>query len=86
MLKKILHPSILARYIISYVVIMFVIFLGVGIYVNINFERMIQESVFETNTNRLGNLRSQHEEQLSVLTEICNQISLSPRTTDFKFL
>ena len=41
-------------------------------------------NIVEENTNRLSALRIQHEEKLSALINIANQISLSPYITPFK--
>jgi len=57
---------------------MAVLFIGVGIYVNNSYASAIHASIVEENTNRLSALRLQHEEKLSALINIANQISLSP--------
>lgn len=83
-MRKKFCRSILLRYIISYAAVMAVLFVGVGIYVNNSYASAIRSSIVEENTNRLSALRIQHEEKLSALINIANQISLSPYITPFK--
>ncbi len=83
-MKKIFFRSIMLRYIVSYVAVMAVLFIGVGIYVNNSYASAIRARIVEENTNRLSALRIQHEEKLSSLINIANQISLSPYITPFK--
>ena len=83
-MRKVFYRSILLRYIISYAAVMAVLFIGVGIYVNNSYASAIHANIVEENTNRLSALRIQHEEKLSALINIANQISLSPYITPFK--
>lgn len=83
-MKKVLCRSILLKYIISYAAVMAVLFIGVGIYVNNSYASAIRASIVEENTNRLSALRIQHEEKLSALINIANQISFSPYITPFR--
>lgn len=83
-MRRVFYRSIILRYIISYVAVMAVLFIGVGIYVNNSYASAIHASIVEENTNRLSALRLQHEEKLSALINIANQISLSPYITPFK--
>ena len=46
--------SLLHRYIISYAVVMAILFIGVGIYVNNSYTSAIHDSIVEENTNRLS--------------------------------
>ncbi len=83
-MKRVIFRSILFRYIISYAIVIIVLFVGVGIYVSKNFAKTIHESIVEENTNRLSALRMQHEEKLKSLINISNQISFSPYISPFK--
>lgn len=85
MLKRLFSHSVLTRYIVSYFFIVILIFSGVSIYVNYNFEKTAWDSVTENNINRLSMLRTQHEEKLRTLSDICNQISFSSEIAPFKF-
>jgi two-component system response regulator YesN len=82
-MKKVVFRSLLHRYIISYAVVMAILFIGVGIYVNNSYTSAIHDSIVEENTNRLSALRIQHEEKLTALINIANQISLSPYVAPF---
>lgn len=62
---------------------MAILFIGVGIYVNNSYTSAIHDSIVEENTNRLSALRIQHEEKLTALINIANQISLSPYVAPF---
>ena len=84
-MKKLLPRSVFARYFISYVLIMALLFAGIGLYAIISFDSAIRKNIIDTNTNRLGILRAVHEEKLSTLLDISNQISLSPYISPFKF-
>ncbi len=86
MLKKFLSRSVSFRYIIPYFVVLLTVFAGIVLYVSDVFDKAIQESVVEHNTNRLGLLRVEHEKQLSTLLSICDQLSLSPQISAFKFM
>lgn len=82
-MKRVFFRSILLRYIISYAVVIAVLFVGVGIYVSNSYASAIHSSIVEENTNRLSALRLQHEERLNAIMNIANQISLSPYITPF---
>lgn len=82
-MKKVRFRSITLRYIISYAAVMAVLFIGIGIYVDNSYASAIHASIVEENTNRLSALRIQHEEKLSSLINIANQISLSPYIAPF---
>lgn len=86
MLKKFLSRSVSFRYIIPYFAVLLTVFAGIVLYVSDVFDRAIQENVLEHNTNRLGLLRVEHEKQLSTLLSICDQLSLSPQISAFKFM
>lgn len=86
MLKKLLSRSVSLRYLIPYLAVLLAVFGGVVLYVSDVFDKAIQESVVEHNTNRLGLLRVEHEKQLSTLLSICDQLSLSPQISAFKFM
>lgn len=86
MLKKYLSRSVSFRYIIPYFVVLLTVFAGIVLYVSDVFDKAIQENVLEHNTNRLGLLRVEHEKQLSTLLSICDQLSLSPQISAFKFM
>ncbi len=86
MLKKFLSRSVSLRYLIPYLAVLLAVFAGVVLYVSDVFDRAIRESVVEHNTNRLGLLRVEHEKQLSTLLSICDQLSLSPQISAFKFM
>lgn len=83
-MKRVIFRSILLRYIISYAIIMALLFLGVGIYVSNQFSATIRANIAEENINRLSALRMQHEEKLASLFSIGNQMSLSPYISPFK--
>ena len=85
MLKKLLSRSVSLRYLIPYFAVLLAVFAGIVVYVSDVFDKAIQESVLEHNTNRLGLLRVEHEKQLSTLLSICDQLSLSPQISSFKF-
>lgn len=85
-LKKFLSRSVSLRYLIPYLAVLLAVFAGVVLYVSDVFDRAIRESVVEHNTNRLGLLRVEHEKQLSTLLSICDQLSLSPQISAFKFM
>ncbi len=83
-MKKFKFLSIFSRYIISYAAVMAILYIGVGIYVSKSYHSAIQTSIVEENTNRLSSLRMQHEQKLSLLLRIANQLSLSPYISPFK--
>ena len=86
MMKKFMPRSLLLRYIISYIIVIALIFIGISVYACSSVDSAIRDSVIESNTNRLAVLRVQHEGRLSALSCICNQIGLSPKITAFKFV
>lgn len=83
-IKRVISHSILFRYIISYIAIIAILILGVSLYVNHIFAVTIHENIVEENTNRLSALRIQHEEKLTSMLNIGNQIGISPYITPFK--
>lgn len=83
-MKKNAYRSILMRYIISYAAVMAVLYIGVGIYVSNSYASAIHASIVEDNTNRLSSLRMQHEEKLTTLMSVANQLSLSPYVIPFR--
>ena len=86
MLKKLLSRSVSLRYLVPYFAVLVAVFAGIVLYVSEVFDKAIQENVLEHNTNRLGLLRVEHEKQLSTLLSICDQLSLSPQISVFKFM
>lgn len=83
-MKRFVFRSIFSRYVISYAAVMFVLYIGVGIYVSNSYSTAIRASITEENTNRLSALRMQHEEKLSAMISIAGQLGLSPYIAPFK--
>ncbi len=81
--KGIIH-SILLRYMISYAAVMAVLFIGVGIYMNNTYTNTVRANTIESNINKLGKIRYQHEANLTTLLSVGRQIGLSPYTRSFK--
>ncbi len=81
--KGIIH-SILLRYMISYAAIMAVLFVGVGIYMSDTYAKTIRANTVESNINKLGRIRYQHEANLTTLLSVGRQIGLSPYIRSFK--
>ncbi len=82
--KGIIH-SILLRYMISYAAIMAVLFIGVGVYMSNTYVNTVRVSTVESNINKLGRIRYQHEANLTTLLSVGRQIGLSPYIRSFKF-
>ncbi len=82
--KGIIH-SILLRYMISYAAIMAVLFVGVGIFMSNTYVNSIRANTVESNINKLGRIRYQHEANLTTLLSVGRQIGLSPYIRSFKF-
>lgn len=83
-MKKGIFQSILIRYMISYAAIMAVLFIGVSIFMNNTYANTIRTNTIESNINRLGTIRFQHEERLNTLANIGSQISLSYYISPFQ--
>lgn len=80
-----LFQSILLRYMVSYALIMALLFVGVGFYMNNTVTSTIRTNTIENNINKLNQIRLQNEEKLTTLFNIANQISLSPSIKPFQF-
>ena len=84
-IRNVLH-SVILRYMISYAVVMAVLFIGVGIYINNNYAKTSRESSVENSIHQLNSIRYQHEEELNTLIGIGSQIGLSPYISSFQLL
>lgn len=76
--------SMLVRYMVSYAVIMAVLFIGVGIFMNTTYTNTIRKNTIDSNINRLDALRMQHEEKLRTLIMTANQIGVSYYISPFE--
>jgi len=83
-MKKRIFQSILLRYMISYTAIMAVLVVGVGIFMNHSYANTIRQNIIDSNINRLGALKIQHEEKLNTLVMIGSQVSVSYYITPFE--
>ncbi len=83
--KGVIH-SILLRYMISYAAVMAVLFVGVGIYMSNTYVGTVRANTVESNINKLGRIRYQHEANLTTLLSVGSQIGLSPYIRSFKLI
>jgi AraC-like DNA-binding protein len=71
---------------ISYAAIMAVLFIGVGIYMSNSYLTTIRGNMVESNINKLGRIRYQHEENLTTLLSVGREIGLSPYIKPFRLM
>ncbi|MDR0898568.1 MAG: helix-turn-helix domain-containing protein [Oscillospiraceae bacterium] len=83
-MKRDLFKSVLLRYMVSYAILMAILFMAVGLYMGGSYARTARETTVQNAVNRLGTLRFRHEEKLGALVRIGNQIGMSYYITPFR--
>jgi AraC-like DNA-binding protein len=82
---KTLCKSVFLRYMLSYAVIMVVLFISISIYMNNYYSNTVREKIIDSNINTLSRIRYENEANMSSAINIGNQIGLSPYIVPFKF-
>lgn len=83
-MRALLH-STLFRYMASYTMIMVVLVLGAGAYINSAYSASIRQSAIDTQYNKLDKIRAENERYFDTMLGIANQLSLSPYVKPFRF-
>jgi len=82
---KTLFKSVFLRYMLSYGVIMVVLFIAISIYMNDYYSNTVRDKIIDSNINTLSRIRYENEANISTAINIGNQIGLSPYIIPFKF-
>lgn len=77
--------SVLFRYMVSYTMIMVVLMVGTGVFMNENYSRSIKKSAVDTQINKLDKIRAENERMFDAMLGIASQIGLSPYIKPFRF-
>jgi len=83
-MKKTNHTP-LAQYLLFFTVVIGFLVLVICVYVNSIIKSTVRDNIVEANVSRLGVLRIQNEEKLSMMLDVSNQISLSPDIKPFRY-